>query len=48
VRGEHVATLSIVGGVICLAGAYLMRRAQMEQASPAPAPAQAAPTPRTA
>jgi drug/metabolite transporter (DMT)-like permease len=48
VRGEHVATLSIVGGVVCLAGAYLMRRAQMEQASPAPAPAQAAPTPRTA
>jgi drug/metabolite transporter (DMT)-like permease len=48
VRGEHVATLSIVGGVVCLAGAYLMRRAQMEQASHPPARAQAAPSPRAA
>lgn len=37
VRGEHVATLSVIGGVVCLAGAWLMRRAQMEHAAPAPA-----------
>jgi hypothetical protein len=30
VRGEHVAALSVVGGVVCLAGAWLMRRAQIE------------------
>jgi drug/metabolite transporter (DMT)-like permease len=30
VRGEHVATLSVLGGVVCLAGAWLMRRAQLE------------------
>jgi len=39
VRGEHVATLSVVGGVVCLAGAWLMRRAQLEHAARAPAPA---------
>ena len=30
VRGEHVAGLSVLGGVVCLFGAWLMRRAQME------------------
>jgi drug/metabolite transporter (DMT)-like permease len=30
VRGEHVAALSVLGGVVCLAGAWLMRRALME------------------
>jgi drug/metabolite transporter (DMT)-like permease len=30
VRDERVATLSVVGGVVCLVGAGLMRRAQME------------------
>jgi drug/metabolite transporter (DMT)-like permease len=30
VRGEHVAALSVFGGVVCLAGAWLMRRAQLE------------------
>jgi len=29
VRGEHVAVLSIVGGAVCVAGAWLMRRAQL-------------------
>jgi drug/metabolite transporter (DMT)-like permease len=37
VRGEHVATLSVVGGIVCLAGAWLMRRAQLEHAAPRPA-----------
>jgi len=32
VRGEHVATVSVIGGVVCLAGAWLMRRAQQELA----------------
>jgi drug/metabolite transporter (DMT)-like permease len=32
VRGEHVASLSVAGGVVCLAGAWLMRRAQLEHA----------------
>jgi drug/metabolite transporter (DMT)-like permease len=32
VRGEHVAPLSVLGGVVCLAGAWLMRRAQVEHA----------------
>ena len=32
VRGEHVATLSVIGGVVCLVGAWLMRRAQLEHA----------------
>jgi hypothetical protein len=41
VRGEHVATLSVVGGVVCLVGAWLMRRAQLEHAVRAPAPAMA-------
>ncbi len=30
VRGEHVAALSVLGGVVCLVGAWLMRRAQLE------------------
>src|SRR5215469_3810223 len=29
VRGEHVAALSIIGGVVCVGGAWLMRRAQL-------------------
>ena len=29
IRGEHVAGLSIVGGAVCVAGAWLMRRAQL-------------------
>ena len=37
VRGEHVATLSVVGGIVCLAGAWLMRRAQLEHAVRGPA-----------
>jgi drug/metabolite transporter (DMT)-like permease len=45
VRGEHVATLSVFGGVVCLAGAWLMRRAQLEHAVRAPAPAVPAPGP---
>jgi len=32
VRGEHVASISVLGGVVCLAGAWLMRRAQVEHA----------------
>ena len=39
VRGEHVAPLSVVGGGVCLVGAWLMRRAQLEHAVRAPAPA---------
>jgi hypothetical protein len=38
VRGEHVAGLSVLGGVVCLAGAWLMRRAQLEHAVRGPAP----------
>ncbi|HKU59938.1 MAG TPA: DMT family transporter [Gemmatimonadales bacterium] len=47
VRHEHVATLSVVGGAVCLAGAWLMRRAQMEHAvrPAAPAPTAAAARP---
>ncbi len=38
VRGEHVAGLSVLGGGVCLAGAWLMRRAQLEHAvRPTPA-----------
>jgi drug/metabolite transporter (DMT)-like permease len=37
VRGETVATLSVVGGIVCLAGAWLMRRAQLEPAVRGPA-----------
>ena len=48
VRGEHVATLSVVGGVVCLAGAWLMRRAQMGQASRPPARARTSTAPRAA
>ena len=39
VRGEHVASLSVAGGAVCLVGAYLMRRAQLEHAVRTPAPA---------
>ena len=39
VRGEHVAPLSVLGGVVCLAGAWLMRRAQLEHAVRVPPPA---------
>ena len=39
VRGEHVAPLSILGGVVCLGGAWLMRRAQLEHAGQGSAPA---------
>jgi drug/metabolite transporter (DMT)-like permease len=28
VRNEHVALLSVIGGAVCVAGAWLMRRAQ--------------------
>jgi len=45
VRGEHVATLSVVGGVVCLGGAWLMRRAQLEHAVRAPASAAEIPAP---
>ena len=37
VRGEHVAGLSVLGGVVCLVGAGLMRRAQLEHAERGPA-----------
>jgi len=30
VRDERVALLSVLGGVVCVAGAWLIRRAQME------------------
>jgi drug/metabolite transporter (DMT)-like permease len=39
VRGEQVAGLSVLGGVVCLLGAYLMRRAQLETAVPEARPA---------
>jgi drug/metabolite transporter (DMT)-like permease len=48
VRGEHVAPMSMLGGVVCLAGAWLMRRAQIEQAAQPPAHARSAPSPRAA
>lgn len=32
VRDERVAALSVVGGAVCVAGAWLMRRAQLEKA----------------
>jgi hypothetical protein len=32
VRGESVAALSVLGGAVCLVGAWLMRRAQLEHA----------------
>jgi drug/metabolite transporter (DMT)-like permease len=32
VRGERVALLSVLGGAVCVAGAWLIRRAQMEDA----------------
>jgi len=31
-RGEHVALLSVIGGTVCVAGAWLMRRASAESA----------------
>ena len=31
VRGEHVATLSIIGSAVCVAGAWFMRRTQVER-----------------
>jgi drug/metabolite transporter (DMT)-like permease len=45
VRGEHVAGLSVLGGAVCLVGAWLMRRAQLEPATRdrGPHPADAAP-----
>jgi drug/metabolite transporter (DMT)-like permease len=42
VRGESVAGLSVMGGVVCLGGAWLMRRAQLEHAVRGPAPRLAA------
>jgi len=30
VRGEYIATLSIIGSVVCVAGAWFMRRAQYQ------------------
>ena len=30
VRGEQVAPLSVLGGVVCIAGAWLLRHAQTE------------------
>lgn len=48
VRGEHVAPMSVLGGVVCLAGAWLMRRAQMEQGAQPAAHARSAPSPRAA
>ncbi len=30
VRGEHVAALSVAGGAVCVAGAWLARRAQLQ------------------
>jgi drug/metabolite transporter (DMT)-like permease len=32
VRDERVAWLSVLGGAVCVAGAWLIRRAQMEPA----------------
>jgi drug/metabolite transporter (DMT)-like permease len=43
VRDERVAWLSVLGGAICVAGAWLIRRAQSDRA--ATAPAQARPDP---
>ena len=34
VRGERVALLSVVGGAICLAGAWLTQRAQLGSVVP--------------
>jgi drug/metabolite transporter (DMT)-like permease len=34
VRGERVAVLSVIGGAICVAGAWLTRRAQMDGSAP--------------
>jgi drug/metabolite transporter (DMT)-like permease len=39
VRGERVATLSVIGGGVCLLGAWLMRRAQLEHAERKSVPA---------
>lgn len=35
VRGEQVALLSVIGGAVCVAGAWLMRRAHAAPAAPA-------------
>ena len=48
VLGESVALLSIAGGAICIAGAWLLRRAQQRPAPAAVAPASAAPLERCA
>jgi hypothetical protein len=37
VRGERVAALSGLGGVVCLVGAWLVRRVQLEHAVRVPA-----------
>ena len=39
VRGETVAAVSVIGGGVCLAGAWLMRRAQLEHSARPPVPA---------
>lgn len=46
VRDEHVAPLAVLGGAVCLSGAWLMNRAQLGlQASSSSAPASAVPMP---
>lgn len=45
VRHEHVAPLAVVGGAVCLAGAWVMNRAQAGARPAAPAPAAAVPSP---
>jgi drug/metabolite transporter (DMT)-like permease len=45
VRGERVATVSVIGGVVCLVGAYLMRRAQLTRDEPPAAPPPPPPAP---
>jgi drug/metabolite transporter (DMT)-like permease len=46
VRGETVAAVSVIGGGVCLVGAWLMRRAQLEHSARPPVPVvQAARTP---
>ncbi|HEX6084852.1 MAG TPA: hypothetical protein VF266_10030, partial [Thermoanaerobaculia bacterium] len=34
VRGEQVALLSVLGCIVCVAGAWIMRRAQSAPAAP--------------
>ena len=38
VRGERVAALSVLGGAVCLVGAWLIRRAQLEHAASVASP----------